>query len=232
VLGRALPRTAPPAPAARRSYRALLAGPPRLLLREPELRRSCFYQATLFGAFQAVWTGVALLLTGPVYGLGAQSVGLLALVGAVTMAATPIAGRWVDRHGPGPVNLVSILGVLASAGVLLLGGLGGAAGLAGLAAGTLLLDVALQSGMVANQARIFALAPEGRSRINTAYMTCAFVGGSTGSWLGARACAAFGWPGVCGLVALLAGLALARHLGRPPADAPPEAAVHRHETPV
>jgi hypothetical protein len=34
------------------------------------------------------------------------------------------------------------------------------------------------------------------------------IGGSVGSWLGARAYIRFGWPGVCALVAL----ALARHL--------------------
>ncbi|MES9541936.1 MFS transporter [Actinomadura sp. NPDC000600] len=216
ALAVALPATVPPS---RQSYPALLAAPLRLLREEPELRRSCFYQATVFGGFQAVWTGVALYLTGPAYGLGVQAVGLLALVSAATMAATPVAGRRVDRRGPEPVTLVAILGTIASTGVLALGGLGGAPGLVALGAGTLLLDVAMQSGMIANQARIFALRPDARSRINTAYMTCAFLGGSTGSWLGAQACTRFGWTGVCALVALLACLALARHLAHRPAPA-------------
>ena len=71
--------------------------------------------------------------------------------------------------------------------MLAFGSLGGALGLAALVLGTLLLDVAMQSGMVANQVRIYALRPEARSRLNTAYMTCAYLGGSMGSWLGARA---------------------------------------------
>ena len=66
VLAVALPRSAPPA---RQPYRQLLAEPMRLLRSEPELRRSCFYQATVFASFTAVWTGVALLLTGPTYDL-------------------------------------------------------------------------------------------------------------------------------------------------------------------
>jgi predicted MFS family arabinose efflux permease len=70
----------------------------------------------------------------------------------------------------------------------------------------------VQCGQVANQARIFALNPQLRSRLNTAYMTCAFLGGSVGSWLGVRAYADFGWGGVCALVAVLAVIALARHL--------------------
>ena len=43
-------------------------------------------------------------------------------------------------------------------------------------------------------------------------MTCAFLGGRMGSWLGARAYTGLGWTGVCGLVAALAALALGRHL--------------------
>jgi predicted MFS family arabinose efflux permease len=201
-------------PATRQRYPALVTESLRLLRTEPELRRSCFYQATVFAGFTAVWTAVALLITGPTYGLGAQAVGALAFVNAATMLATPVAGRLADRHGPDPVNLVCLLGAIASAGVLLVGALGGTLGMVMLVAGTLLLDVAMQSGMVANQVRIYALRPEVRSRLNTAYMMCGYAGGTVGSLLGARAYASFAWPGVCALVALLAGLALGRHLLR------------------
>jgi predicted MFS family arabinose efflux permease len=162
----------------------------------------------------AVWTGVALLLTGPTYHLGAPAVGALALIGAATMFCTPIAGRQADRHGPDPVDLVTMIAALASAAILLIATTGGAMGIAALIVGALVLDVAMQSGMVANQVRIFALRPEVRSRLNTAYMTCAYLGGSIGSWLAVNAYAHFAWPGVCALLALLTGAALARHLMR------------------
>ncbi|MFL6055341.1 MAG: hypothetical protein ACJ72W_20920 [Actinoallomurus sp.] len=84
--------------------------------------------------------------------------------------------------------------------------------MAALTAGTLLLDVAMQCGMVADQARIFVLRPDARSRLNTAYMTCAYLGGSAGSWLGTRAYGHAGRPGVCALVAALTALALTHHL--------------------
>ncbi|KIF79503.1 MFS transporter [Streptomyces sp. 150FB] len=217
VLIRALPTTSPPSG---QRYPALLAEPLRLLRTEPALRRSCFYQATVFAGFSAVWTGVALLLTGPTYGMGAQAVGVLALVNAGTMLCTPFAGRQVDRRGPDAVNVVCILGVIASALVLAFGSLGGTPGLATLALGTLLLDVAMQSGMVANQVRIYALRPEARSRVNTAYMTCAYLGGSVGSWAGARTYTYAGWLGVCTLVVLLAAAALVRSV-RPGSPASP-----------
>ncbi|GAT79323.1 MFS transporter [Streptomyces sp. F-3] len=210
ALASALPAVRPDAPGS--SVPALLAAPLRLLRTEPELRRSCFYQATVFAGFSAVWTCLALLLAGPAYRLGGQAVGMLALVGGATMLCTPLAGRLVDRRGPDPVNLVCLLGVLLSAAVLVPGSRGGVPGLAALVLGTLLLDVSMQSGMVANQARVYALRPEARGRLNTAYMTCAYLGGSAGSWLGVRVWERAGWGGVCALVAFLAALALARHL--------------------
>ncbi|MDQ1014411.1 MFS transporter [Streptomyces afghaniensis] len=208
LSARVLPPTSAPSS---QGYVALLAEPLRLLRTEPGLRRSCLYQALVFAGFSAVWTGVALLLTGPVYGVGAGAVGLLALVNAVTMVCTPVAGRHVDRRGPDAVNRVCFWVVGASAGVLALGGVGGAAGMAALVVGTLLLDVGMQSGMVANTVRIQALRAEVRSRLTTAYMTCAYLGGAVGSWLGVGAYGRFGWPGVCALVAALTAVALVRH---------------------
>lgn len=208
VLARGLPVTVPPSG---QRYGRLLLEPLALLREEPELRRSCFYQAAVFGAFSAVWTGVALLLAGPRYGLGAPAVGALALVNAVTMVCTPVAGRAADRRGADAVSLWAMAGVVVSAGVLAVGCVGGAVGLVGLAAGSLLLDVAMQSGMVANQVRNYGLRADARSRVNTAYMTCGYLGGAAGSWLAARAYGGFGWAGVCGLAGALAAAALVRH---------------------
>ncbi|RCH64223.1 MFS transporter [Streptomyces sp. SDr-06] len=206
VLHTALPRVAPPT---RDRYTALLAASVRMLRTEPDLRRSALFQATLFGGFSAAWTALALLVTGPRYGLDTQVVGVLALIGAASMFCAPAAGRWVDRHGADRVNLWCILATLAAAAVLAAGTTGSWTGLAALAAGLLLLDIAVQCSQVANQARIFSLRPEARSRLNTAYMTCSFLGGSAGSWLGIRAYAQLGWLGVCALMGVLALLALA-----------------------
>jgi predicted MFS family arabinose efflux permease len=209
VLAIAVPKTAP---SSRQRYPALLAASVHLFRAEPELRRSCFYQATVFAAFNAAWTSLALLVTGPRYGLGPSAVGLIALVGAASMFCTPIAGRIIDRRGADTVNIICMAGAVVAAAVLAYGIRGGAGGLIALTLGMLLLDVAMQCGQVANQTRIFALRPEARSRLNTAYMTCAFLGGSAGSWLGVRAYIRFGWLGVCALVAVLVSLALTRHL--------------------
>jgi predicted MFS family arabinose efflux permease len=209
VLAVTVPHTEPPV---RHNYPALLAESLRLFRSEPELRRSGLYQALTFGGFSAAWTCLALLISGPRYGLGAETVGLIGLAGAVSVFATPVAGRWIDRRGQDPVSLISILGVILASVVLAFGFLGGAAGLVVLVAGLVLLDVAVQSGQVANQSRIFALRPEARSRLNTAYMTCTFVGGTLGSWLGVQAYDRFGWIAVAAFIAFVALVALGRHL--------------------
>lgn len=216
VLGRLLPRTTTPPPAQEeaKGYLTLLAEPLRLLRTERALQRSACNQAMIFAGFSAVWTALALLLTGRTYRLGPEAVGLIALVGAATMLCTPRVGALIDRDGSDRVNHASMLGAIAAAAVLALGALGGATGLAALVLGTLILDIAMQSGMVANQVRFFALAPEARSRLNTAYMTCAYLGGSAGSWLGARTYSSWGWLGPCALLATLAAAALTHLLRR------------------
>ncbi|GIG62638.1 MFS transporter [Longispora fulva] len=208
VLLRALPDTTP---TSRHSYRTLVIQPLRLLRTEPPLRRSCLNQAAAFAGFSVAWTCVAMLITGPVYRLDARAVGLLALVNAATMVCAPLAGRLVDRHGPDAVNRVTLAGMAASAAVLAFGAAGGTVGLIAVTVGLLLLDVAMQSGMVANGVRIYGIATHARSRLNTAYMTCAYVSGGAGSWLGTRLYTTLGWVGVCALIAVLAVAALIRH---------------------
>jgi predicted MFS family arabinose efflux permease len=224
VLARVLPVTSPPN---REHYGALLAAPLRLLRAEPDLRRSCVYQALMFGAFSAAWTAIALLLTGPSYGLSTQAVGVFALIGAGAVLVTPVAGRRIDRVGPDRISLVSFTGGLGSAAILALAALPalhGAASLILLGAGMLLLDVAVQCGQVANQARIFGLSGAARARRNTAYMTCTFLGGSAGSWLGVRAYSEFGWGGIAGLTVLASAAALTRHMAHRRSAARPAAA--------
>jgi predicted MFS family arabinose efflux permease len=199
-------------PPSSQSYRRLLATALRLVRTEPALARSCANQALLFGAFSAAWTTVALLLTGPSYRLSTGVVGLVALVGAGSVFATPVAGRRIDKSGPGPVNRACFLGAVAAAPVLCLALVRGPLGLAALTAGMLLLDVAVQCGQTANQARIFALPGDLRARRNTAYMTCSFLGGTAGSWLGLRAYSLLGWGGVPVLVAAAAVTAFALQL--------------------
>ncbi|AEY92583.1 major facilitator superfamily permease [Streptomyces hygroscopicus subsp. jinggangensis 5008] len=199
-------------PASAPAYLDLLKAPAELLRTVPELRRSCLYQALVFAGFSAAWTLVPLLMTGPAYHLGTGAVGLVAPVGAGSVLATPFAGRLIDRYGTDRMSLWCLLGALAAPVVLLPASAGGAAGMTALIAGMLVLDVALQSGQVANQTRIFSVRPDARSRLNTAYMTCVFLGGSLGSWAGVTLYRHFGWATALSAVLLVNAVALGRHV--------------------
>ena len=63
--------------------------------------------------------------------------------------------------------------------------------------GILVLDVGVQGLQVTNQSIIYRLAPDARSRINSAYMVCYFIGGALGSAGGSWCYANHGWAGVC-----------------------------------
>ncbi|MFG1820310.1 MFS transporter [Kribbella sp. NPDC049174] len=179
----------------------------------PGLRRSAFYQACSFAGFTGTWATLVLVLRDE-FGLGAGALGWVSLVAIATMALVPVTGRLVDRRSPDVVTSWILAGTCAAA-VLMLGALlGGPLGLGLLVAGVLVLDVSMQSGMVANVTRMYRLAPRSRSAMNTAYMVCAYAAGSLGSWAAVRLYEALGWWAVPSFVAALAGAAALAHTRR------------------
>lgn len=165
----------------------------RLVRDEPELREASVLGALFFLAFSAFWTTLVFLLETPPYHYGAAAAGMFGLVGAAGAAGAPLIGRIADRRGPRvTVGAALILGFVSFVFLAVFGHR-----LAGLIAGVLLFDLAVQAGHVSNQTRIYNLHPGARSRLNTVYMTCYFIGGSCGSILGAWAWHVAGWNGVC-----------------------------------
>lgn len=119
--------------------------------------------------------------------------GLFGLVGVAGAAVAPLAGKITDRRGPSTAIAVTIGFTVLGWLVFLVAG----HWLAGLVVGVILLDLGVQGCHVANQTRIYPLAPEARSRLNTVYMMTYFIGGAIGSAAGAFAWNRYGWPGVC-----------------------------------
>jgi predicted MFS family arabinose efflux permease len=149
---------------------------------------------------------LAFHLATPVFGLGAAATGLFGLWGAPGAILAPMGGRLSDRFGSNVVNAGELACTVAS---FLVAGTLGATSLLALVVTVNLLDFGLQSGQVANQARIFALGNDIRARLNTVYMVAVFRGGAIGSLVGTLAWSAAGWAGVC----IVSGLLVAAAVG-------------------
>jgi predicted MFS family arabinose efflux permease len=202
TLRRVLPRVPP---TTELTYSELLRSVLVLVREEPILRQRMMIGAMAFGCFSVLWTSLAFLLSGPPYHYGNAVIGLFGLAGLAGALAATAAGRLADR-GRGPhVTTATILIMLLSWPILV----AGKTSVVALIIGIALLDLGVQGLHISNQSAIYALAPEARSRLTTAYMVSYFTGGAVLSALTATLYASDGWDGVCILGAITALVALA-----------------------
>ncbi|WP_321814548.1 MULTISPECIES: MFS transporter [unclassified Paraburkholderia] len=200
VIVKKLPKSKPTSTL---SYGKLIGSMWHLVVELRGLREASATGACLFAAFSLFWPVLTLLLAGEPFHLGPQVAGLFGIVGAAGALAAPWAGRSADKRGPRAVITLSIALIAIAFVIFAFSG----KSLIGLVIGVVVLDVGVQAAQISNQSRIYALRPEARSRVNTVFMVCYFIGGATGSAVGAATWHAFGWVGMC--VAGLAFSALA-----------------------
>lgn len=186
-------------------YGALLRSIGTLIREEPVLRRRMAYGMLGMMSFTLVWTSLTFLLSGAPYGYSEGTIGLFGLAGLIGALAAQGAGRLWDRG----------LGSAATAGFWLLVLIGwllcdlGGSSLVALIAGLLVLDAGVQGQHITNQSTIYALRPEARSRITTAYMTGNFSAAALGSALASALWGAGGWDAISLVGIATAVLALA-----------------------
>jgi predicted MFS family arabinose efflux permease len=201
TLRRALPRVPPTTDL---SYGGLLRSVVSLVREEPILRQRMMVGALCFGCFSILWTSLAFLLSGAPYHYGNGVIGLFGLVGVVGAVAASGAGRLADRGHNGRATTVTILIMLASWGIMA----PGKTSVVALIAGIAVLDLGVQGLHISNQSAIYALRPEARSRLTTAYMVAYFLGGAAFSAITSALYGADGWGGICVLGAATSLLAL------------------------
>ncbi|MCY0869141.1 MAG: hypothetical protein OWT27_00930, partial [Firmicutes bacterium] len=95
----------------------------------------------------------------------------------------------------------------------------GADTLAALILGILVLDFGVQSTQISNQARIYSLGSNARSRINSVYMVSYFLGGALGSSAGALAYDRGGFALSCVVALILVAVGIIAHIARRPPKA-------------
>jgi predicted MFS family arabinose efflux permease len=177
------------------SYPALLRSVATIVRHDALVRRRMVLGGVGFGCFTILWTALSFLLAAPPYSYGSGVIGLFGLAGLAGAMAAVWAGRFADR-GHGRRVVTTGLGLLlVSWGLLALGG----SSLVALIAGIVVLDLGVQGAHVSNQSVIYALRPEARSRLTTAYMVAYFLGGVALSAATSALYAGGGWAAVCAL---------------------------------
>jgi predicted MFS family arabinose efflux permease len=186
------------------SYPQLILSVLQLFLEERVLRVRALIGGLIFSVFSVLWTSMAFLLAQAPFHYSDATIGLFGLIGAVGALAAAGAGRLADRgHGWyittfGLITLILSWVAMAFAQTSIIA----------LIIGILLLDLAVQAVHVSNLNEVFKQRPEARSRLNSGYMTCYFIGGVCGSILSANAFQHAGWMGVVWVGGGLSGLAL------------------------
>jgi predicted MFS family arabinose efflux permease len=188
VLWRVLPKRRPGNSV---RYGALLRSALRLVADEPVLRRRAAAQALMFGVFSAFWTSIAYELI-DAHHLSQLQIAGFALVGAGGAAAALVAGVLGDRGlGQAGRGIAIVIGVAA----MILAWLGSGSVIL-LACAAVLLDLAVQAHQVLSQRDVYALREDARARLNTVFMTSAFLGGSAASAISGWLHATYGWSAV------------------------------------
>jgi predicted MFS family arabinose efflux permease len=182
----------------RLSYLGLLRSTVAMFRYEPLLRSRAAIAALSMASFNVLWTALTFLLVRSPYGWSASTIGLFGLVGATGALTASVGGRLADR---GHVQIVTGAGtVLLVASWLAIAA--GARSLVWLLVGVIVLDLAHKAVLNSNQNVIYALRPEARNRINSAFTTSYFLGGAVGSALTSVVRVHSGWTGVCVLGAV------------------------------
>ncbi|MEU1119041.1 MULTISPECIES: MFS transporter [unclassified Streptomyces] len=177
-----------------------LAQLPGVVRGSADLRRACVRQAGMYGAWSALWTSLALLLTeggSGGYGMTTATAGLFGLFGLAATVVAPLAGGLVDRFGAAKVVSYAYGAAGISVPLFWLGG----GALWALCAAATALHMALVANHVANQT--LALTTTSTPAVaNTAYVVAGFAGGALASALAGSAYTHWGWTGVCAVAAL------------------------------
>ncbi|SIT43424.1 Major facilitator superfamily MFS_1 [Paraburkholderia ribeironis] len=194
-------------PSTNLSYWRLLASLWPLARDNRPIRESMLIQALLWACFNAFWVNLAALLASGPWHLGSAWAGGFGIIGAAGAFAASLGGNATDRVGFRKVIGASI-GIVTLAYVLLSGA---ATSLTLLIVGVIVLDIGVQSGLVSNQTRAFAVDPKAQGRINSLYMTATFFGGAVGATLSGWLMTRFGWTGIVAFGIALGILAAAIH---------------------
>ncbi|KIW67666.1 hypothetical protein PV04_06898 [Phialophora macrospora] len=155
-------------------------------------------------AFTSYWTTLTFLLADPPYSYSPVVIGLFALIGIAGIVMGPVYAKYIIQ--PFAPLFSCMMGCAANLVGIVIGTYSGKHTVVGPIIQAFTLDMGLQITQVANRAAIHAIEPNGRNRVNTAFMLCTFTGQLTGTSAGAKLYERGGWIASGSLSVALVGL--------------------------
>lgn len=197
-------------PGSNESYSSIIKSMAGVLKTNPVVRSSSIIGPCLFASFQLFWTSIVFFLESPAYSLSSTSsevAGRFSLVGIAGIFLVPMMGSLSDKKSPRfAIGVSAVLSFIAFILMMFWG-----SNIVGLVAGVMILDFAVNSSQVSNQARINSIKSPKQSRFNSIFMSIYFFVGSLGSFLGSFTFTKFGWTGVCATGLVFVSIAILTH---------------------
>ncbi|MFK0333553.1 MFS transporter [Rhizobium sp. NPDC090275] len=185
------------------AYGLLLASVPAVVRKHRSVQVTLAIGTIGFCTFTMFWTGLTFLLSAPPFSYSLSQIGLMGVVGLAGSLAARRVG-WLHDNGYSAAGTGAALFLaFVSLGI----GAAGSASIIPVAVAVLLFDVAIQGNNVLNQTRLFSVEPEARSRLNTAFVSCNFLGGAVGSLLAGFLWELDGWTAIMSGAMALVGVA-------------------------
>jgi len=186
------------------SYAELLQSTFGQFKRFETLRRTALIGALTFGTLSSFWIALTFHLSGAPFNYQTDTIGLFGLLAVAGALLVPLFGKLSDAGGKPKRSLIITLSlVIVSILVLKVFPFSVIA----LSVAVVLLDIGVQATQVTNIALIYSLDSKANSRINTVYMTCYFIGGATGAFVGLICWKMGGWEMVTWQMITFAALA-------------------------
>ncbi|QDF28163.1 MFS transporter [Halarcobacter anaerophilus] len=171
------------------SYFSLIKSSVLQLKRFSLLRRNSLLIALAFGIFCSFWTTLTFKLSQAPFNYESDIIGLFGILAIAGVIFAPKIGKLAERINPFFTKFLAVLMLIIS--VLLIRWFDNS--LLAFILATILLDIAVQAIQISNLAQIYSLDEKAHSRINTAYMSIMFLGGSIGTFVGVWAWQSGSW---------------------------------------
>ncbi|KAJ7162861.1 major facilitator superfamily domain-containing protein [Mycena filopes] len=172
------------------TYWGILRTMAKFAYTEPLLIQGCLINLASCACFSNFWVTLTFLLGGPPYFYSTLSIGLMGLIGIVSVACGPLVGRLIDQLIPWYASLVAVI-LLFCFQAIQVGA--GDTSIGAVVVAIIGLDVFRQMLQMSLATSILTISTTARARLNAIFVVFLFIGQLMGTAAGTEIYTAYGW---------------------------------------